>query len=266
MTVRAARVARDGVGRPFGAGRSLTFPLGESAFTAFLEISVTDSGIGVSGDGLSRLFQPFSQVDTGLARRFEGAGLGLALVKRLAELHDGTVAMESEVNVGSRFVVWLPFRTADEAVIAPLHTGAGRGRADALAGTRTALIVEDDLQAAALIRLRLEAEGFRVLHATSAEAALVIAIRQPLVQQDLRLVDGLMRLRAPCIIGAGIVRIDADDVELVEILEFDVGDALQFAAEHQMKKLLGFGRGWGDVRHGDRSACPRVRVTRGVHP
>ena len=76
----------------------------------------------------------------------------------------------------------------------------------------------------------------------------------------LRVVDGALRLRLPGRVGGRIVRIDADDVELVEILEFDAGDALLLDAELQMKKLV------GAVRHGDRSACPRVRVLRGVHP
>ena len=81
------------------------------------EISVTDSGIGISGEGLARLFQPFSQVDSGLARKFEGTGLGLAMVKLLAELHGGTVAVASAVGRGSRFSVWLPVRTVDDGAL-----------------------------------------------------------------------------------------------------------------------------------------------------
>ena len=181
VTLRASRVPRGVVGRQSGVQPGRSVPLADSTFTEFLEISVTDTGIGISSDGLPRLFEPFSQVDTGLARRFEGAGLGLALVKRFTELHGGAVAVESEPNVGSRFVVWLPCRElAEESIAAPRTVNARRVRADTPTGARIALMVEDDAQAADLIRTRLEAEGFGVLHATSAEAALVIAIQQPL--------------------------------------------------------------------------------------
>ena len=62
---------------------------------------------------MEHLFKPFSQIDSGLARKFDGTGLGLAMVKLLVELHGGTVAVESAVNQGSRFTVWLPFRPFD---------------------------------------------------------------------------------------------------------------------------------------------------------
>ena len=91
----------------------------------FLKISVTDSGIGISPEGLEHLFKPFSQIDSGLARRFEGTGLGLAMVKLLAELHGGAVAMESAVGEGSRFTVWLPLRAPEERP-RPFGEGAGR--------------------------------------------------------------------------------------------------------------------------------------------
>ena len=80
---------------PAGASRSPT-----TSSTEFLEISVTDSGIGISADGLEQLFQPFSQIDSGLARKFEGTGLGLAMVKLLAELHGGAVAVRERGRRG----------------------------------------------------------------------------------------------------------------------------------------------------------------------
>jgi signal transduction histidine kinase len=73
--------------------------------------SVKDDGIGISREGLEQLFRPFSQIDSGLARKFEGTGLGLAMVKLLAELHGGAVAVESAVGEGSLFTIWLPLRS-----------------------------------------------------------------------------------------------------------------------------------------------------------
>ena len=113
VTLRACRVPRAVVGAPSAGWHGRSVALADNEFSDFLEISVTDSGIGISGEGLARLFQPFSQVDSGLARKFEGTGLGLAMVKLLAELHGGTVAVASAVGRGSRFTVWLPVRTVD---------------------------------------------------------------------------------------------------------------------------------------------------------
>ena len=72
-----------------------------------LEISVADSGIGIAPEDLGRLFQPFVQLDSGIARRFEGTGLGLAMVKSLVELHAGTLGVESHAR-GCTFWVRIP--------------------------------------------------------------------------------------------------------------------------------------------------------------
>ena len=191
VTLRAGRVPRAEVGQPSGSWTGRSFPSTvEDTFAEFLQISVTDNGIGVSPDGLERLFKPFSQIDSGLARKFEGTGLGLAMVKLLAELHGGAVAVESTVGVGSCFTVWLPHRMTVEGAITPSGAPAALSL-EAPAGARTALVVEDDLKSAELVRVQLEAEGFRVLHAGTAEAALAIAGQQPLslITLDITLPD-----------------------------------------------------------------------------
>lgn len=76
--------------------------------TPYLCIEVQDSGIGIPPEKWHLLFRPFQQVDSSLSRRHEGTGLGLALTKRLAELHGGTISLQSEEGVGSTFRVWLP--------------------------------------------------------------------------------------------------------------------------------------------------------------
>lgn len=76
--------------------------------------SVEDNGIGISAEDLKRLFTPFTQVDSSLSRQYEGTGLGLALVKKLAELHGGSVSVESAEGRGSRFQVTIPIPPANE--------------------------------------------------------------------------------------------------------------------------------------------------------
>jgi len=71
-------------------------------------IDVTDTGIGISEENQRLLFQPFTQVDSSLARRHEGTGLGLALTRRLVELHGGTIAVHSAPGQGSTFTVTMP--------------------------------------------------------------------------------------------------------------------------------------------------------------
>jgi signal transduction histidine kinase len=61
---------------------------------------------------MSKLFKAFSQIDSSLARKFEGTGLGLAMVKQLTDLHGGSVAVASREGAGARFVVWLPLHRA----------------------------------------------------------------------------------------------------------------------------------------------------------
>ena len=114
VTLRAARVGRSAVGQLSGVVSGRNFPPPNNAFTEFLEIRVFDSGIGIAPDDLAQLFEPFHQIDSNLARCYEGTGLGLVMVKRLAELHGGTVAVESTLGEGSCFMIWLPVRSDDD--------------------------------------------------------------------------------------------------------------------------------------------------------
>ncbi|MDB4908226.1 MAG: hybrid sensor histidine kinase/response regulator [Gemmatimonadetes bacterium] len=210
VTLHAGCVTREEVGVLDGAWIGRSLPLAPSEFTEFLEISVTDSGIGIPPDGLEHLFKPFSQVDSGLGRKFEGTGLGLVMVKLLAELHGGAVAVESAVNEGSRFTVWLPFRSADDVGLvavapgdvyterhvpattpAPAPGGPLEKRAEQRVGSNVALVIEHDEIAAELIRVQLESEGFNVVHAATAEEALIMASGAPLalITLDIMLPD-----------------------------------------------------------------------------
>jgi PAS domain S-box-containing protein len=73
-----------------------------------VRISIADTGIGIKPEDMDKLFQPFRQVDTGLARQHEGTGLGLAICRRLAELLGGDIEATSEWGKGSSFTLTLP--------------------------------------------------------------------------------------------------------------------------------------------------------------
>lgn len=80
---------------------------------------VKDTGIGIAPRDLRRLFQPFVQLDSGLNRQYEGTGLGLAMVKQIAEMHCGQVAVKSVMGEGSYFTVALPYEMAEPNLRSP---------------------------------------------------------------------------------------------------------------------------------------------------
>jgi len=74
----------------------------------WLETRVRDTGLGIKPEDMDKLFQPFRQIDTGLARRHEGTGLGLSICQRLVQILGGKIGVESEWDVGSTFTFTLP--------------------------------------------------------------------------------------------------------------------------------------------------------------
>jgi signal transduction histidine kinase len=71
-------------------------------------ISVTDNGIGIEAGELGKIFDPFYQMDGSITRRYNGSGIGLTMIKKVAELHDGAVKVESTIGKGSTFSIELP--------------------------------------------------------------------------------------------------------------------------------------------------------------
>lgn len=171
--------------------------LPDGDFEHCLEISVRDTGIGISVEDQKRLFTPFTQIDSTLARRYEGTGLGLSMVKRLTELHGGAVSLQSTPEAGSTFTIWLPWHVKNDVLSSDLPATAlsresfvALDAMPAAGGTQPlALVVEDDNKAAELMRLQLESFGFRVVRVGCAESALDLAMADPpnLITLDIEL-------------------------------------------------------------------------------
>jgi len=159
---------------PSGGAVSLTAHIhGEVA-----AIAVTDTGTGISAEDQGKLFHEFSQVDGSLSRRHEGTGLGLALTKRLVELHGGTITVHSTPGVGSTFTVRLPVAVGSE--IDESHASGSASIRTQDSGTPSAdhpliLIVEDDNPTAELVSAYLESAGYKTARARNGEDGLRIA-------------------------------------------------------------------------------------------
>ncbi|KQQ88067.1 ATP-binding protein [Massilia sp. Leaf139] len=151
----------------FGNG-STRITLGADAGTA--RLVVCDDGIGMDRELLARVFEPFYQAPQQAARVTGGLGLGLAIVRRIVELHGGRVSAHSDgPGTGSCFTVELPLAAAQDAAPEPA--------AAALPGARRVLVVDDNVDAAATTALVLEQFGHEVQVAHSAADALT-AVRR----------------------------------------------------------------------------------------
>ena len=107
-----------------------------------VDFVVWDTGIGIAPEHMKHLFQPFVQLDSSLSRQYTGTGLGLALVRRMAEMHGGGISVESEVDKGSRFTISLPLHGLTPG---GEETDAPGQAAPNLSDISRALIIEDSV-------------------------------------------------------------------------------------------------------------------------
>jgi signal transduction histidine kinase/CheY-like chemotaxis protein len=137
-----------------------------AAWTVF---TVNDTGIGMTPEQLTRLFQTFSQADAATTRRYGGTGLGLALSRRLCRMMGGDIAVQSEAGRGSTFTVRLPSRvvTAAEEPAVPAVASV-----DTLPHVGTVLVIDDEAAVRDLMQRFLTKEGFRVVVAAGGDEGL----------------------------------------------------------------------------------------------
>ncbi len=144
-----------------------------------IAFSIIDTGIGIAPENMDKLFQSFSQIDSSLSRQYAGTGLGLALVKRIVELHSGNVLVRSQLGKGSCFTVFLPFFPNPESRVRPSlgsrylppipHSDTPSPEAKALV-----LVVEDNEASMETMSGYLRGRGYHPIEARSAEQAMGI--------------------------------------------------------------------------------------------
>jgi PAS domain S-box-containing protein len=189
--------------------------------TSFLSFAVIDTGIGIAAENISKLFQPFIQIDSALNRQYVGTGLGLALVKRIAELHGGQVKLTSELGVGSRFTVELPFNIAEPDLESTsqgeLGTDDSQQVNDENAVSPLILLADDNKANIITFSSYLEAKGYTMLIANNGQEAIDLAkSHQPaliLIDIQMPVLDGLAAMKLmrldPTLVNTPIVALTA---------------------------------------------------------
>ncbi len=145
-----------------------------------IRIAICDTGIGIAPEHLNQLFEPFIQIDSALNRQYEGTGLGLALVKRIIELHGGQVFVTSEVGVGSSFMLDLPCSMALVPLPPPQdssnHIRPEVSSADAEEeASPLILLAEDNEDNVRTFSSYLRAKGYHLLLAGNGQDAIDLA-------------------------------------------------------------------------------------------
>lgn len=175
--------------------------------TPYLCFEVQDTGIGIAQDKWNLLFRPFQQVDASLTRQHEGTGLGLALTKRLAELHGGTVSLESVEHQGSTFRIWLPLtEKRGELIVKPsMPPILAENEVEKTVNVKRIWVVEDQPYNQELIIEVLELAGYIVELIPDGGvmmAAMESILTTPYSMPDLILLD----IQLPKVDGFEIVR------------------------------------------------------------
>jgi CheY-like chemotaxis protein len=144
--------------------------------------SITDTGIGIDPEDHEVIFDEFKQLDSSRSRQYEGTGLGLALTKRLVELHGGRIWVESEgLGMGSKFSFTLPAKKQDSEVARQregeysLPSSQVPSLPSLESSAKTILVVEDNPQAAQLLRIYLTEAGYNTIVATNGDEAVKMA-------------------------------------------------------------------------------------------
>ncbi len=137
----------------------------------WLELSVSDTGIGIKPEDIERIFEKFQMVDSTLSKRQQGTGLGLALSRELARLHGGDIRVQSVFGKGSIFTLVMPVEPLKPKP-AEIPEQFPLTRTFMSLGEQVALVIEDEEQAAELLQLYMEQNGYRVVRCARGDQAL----------------------------------------------------------------------------------------------
>ncbi|NBD17119.1 MAG: response regulator [Cyanobacteria bacterium] len=208
---------------PEGGRITLEAYLSQNAIdsTGYVEIAVSDTGIGIAQADLEQLFQPFTQIDSALNRQYQGTGLGLALVKHLVELHDGHVSVTSQVGIGSRFTVELPCVDSGIKSEPQLQSSSDQTAACEEEGASLILLVDDNEANVMTVSNYFEAKGYQLLVGSNGQEAIQLTLSEnpDLILMDIQMpgIDGIEAIqeirRYPNVVDVPIIALTACAME-----------------------------------------------------
>ena len=140
-----------------------------------IHMRVRDTGVGMTPEQQSRLFEAFTQADLSTSKKYGGTGLGLAISRRFCRMMDGDLHCESEPGKGSTFTVVLPLHVKDTAVTDSTERAASPEPAGDIVPGNTVLVIDDDANVLDLMKRSLTREGFHVVLAPDGRTGLEYA-------------------------------------------------------------------------------------------
>jgi CheY-like chemotaxis protein len=163
ISIGVRRVDGENPGGPFGEGPACT-----------LEIRVTDTGIGISGEQQDKLFRSFAQADSSVSRKYGGTGLGLVISKRIVELMEGNIRIESKFGRGASFIFTIRAGIGPSALelkpADPAEKAGGAEGGDLFAGRRILLAEDVEINREIVLSL-LEPTGLKIDEAENGREA-----------------------------------------------------------------------------------------------
>ena len=160
----------------------------ESEERVLVDVTIKDTGIGMSEDFLKNIFQPFVQADQGARSQYKGTGLGMAIVKELLERMGGTIQIDSVENQGTTIHVVIPFEIAEESAAVQEMSELPK---ENLSGRRI-LLVEDNELNREIAAFLLKDEGISVTEAEDGQQAVECFLKMPEGYYDAVLMDIMM--------------------------------------------------------------------------
>jgi len=251
-------------------------PRGTGKFSQILHFTVRDTGIGISSEGMGRLFQSFSQADSSTTRRYGGTGLGLVISKRLVEMMGGRMWAESEGLAGKGSAFHFTFST--EAVILPERVQRDFNRVQPQLSERRVLIVDDNATNRRILTLQLQSWGMQTRDTESPREALEWLKRGDpfdlvITDMDMPEMDGMLLAREvrklrdaktlPLVLFTSLGRreTDQDMVNFAAFLSKPIKPSQLFDA------LAGVFAGSHDAAPRSTPAFPQINVDLGkIHP
>ncbi len=198
------------------------------SYGVIIQFSVTDTGLGMTPEQLKKLFTPFQQADLSTTRKYGGTGLGLAICRKIVEMMDGELEVESELNKGTEFKFHAFFSSAES-------TGSSISKMDSVLGMK-ALLVDDSESARLVLGEMLTSFGFIVLTAKNAEEAIDIYVKEQ--ASDIPLSLMVVDWRMPGMDGLELVKNlrsrEGEDVPSVLMVTAFGVDTVREAAKNKM--------------------------------